>query len=245
MKAIVVLRPRESKRLIAKAVVALPEVLRAKRKGIICVSMGHTNAYVVEELIGENINKEKYMAGYIDGGELRVLAKEDRIPPFVMVNGKISSISPDDALNKMRSGDVFIKGANAVDPDGFVGVLLASERGGTIGDIIGKVMAKGINLVVPVGLQKLVPSVVQAADALGIYKVDEAFGYKVGMMPVTNAKVVTEVDAFGMLFGLNAVLVSAGGIGDSEGAVVLALTGSEHQIKNALSTLREIRETEY
>ncbi|MCD6420553.1 MAG: hypothetical protein J7L41_07595 [Synergistetes bacterium] len=245
MRAVIVLRPRESKRLIAKAVVALPEVLRAKRKGIICIGMGHTNAYVVEELIGEKINKEKYVAGYIDEGELKVLPKDDRIPPFVIVNGKISGISTDEALKKMKSGDVFIKGANAIDPDGFVGVLLASERGGTIGDIIGKVMAKGINLVVPIGLHKLIPSVIQAADALGIYKIDESFGYKVGMMPVTNAKVVTEVEAFGMLFGLSATLVSAGGIGDSEGAVVLSITGSEHQVKSALESLAEIRDAEF
>ena len=57
----------------------------------------------------------------------------------------------------MTSNDVVIKGANAIDPDGIAGVMLANPVGGTTGNITGPVMAKGINLVIPVGLEKSIP----------------------------------------------------------------------------------------
>ena len=45
---IVVLLPSESKRLIAKAVVALPEVKRVLKEGLFVVSRGTTTAYIAE-----------------------------------------------------------------------------------------------------------------------------------------------------------------------------------------------------
>src|SRR5690242_5573496 len=50
--ALVVLNPAESRRLIAKATVALPEVQHAFRRGTIIIARGVTNAFVTEELLG-------------------------------------------------------------------------------------------------------------------------------------------------------------------------------------------------
>ncbi len=47
--ALVVLNPSESRRLIAKATVALPEVRHAFRQGTIIIARGITNAFVTEE----------------------------------------------------------------------------------------------------------------------------------------------------------------------------------------------------
>ena len=49
----VVLTVAESKRLIAKGVAGHPDVLTALSRGIVVVCKGTTNAYVVEELLGD------------------------------------------------------------------------------------------------------------------------------------------------------------------------------------------------
>ena len=53
--ALVVLNPSESRRLLAKATVALPEVQHALAHGTIIIGRGVTNAYVTEELLGIRI----------------------------------------------------------------------------------------------------------------------------------------------------------------------------------------------
>lgn len=50
--ALVMLLPRESKRLLAKAVLELPEVKRVLNDGWFVVSRGVTPAYLLEELTG-------------------------------------------------------------------------------------------------------------------------------------------------------------------------------------------------
>ena len=48
ISAMVVLNPSESRRLLAKATVAIPEVQNAWKKGMIIIGRGVTNAYVTE-----------------------------------------------------------------------------------------------------------------------------------------------------------------------------------------------------
>ena len=56
VSAMVVLNPPESRRLLAKATVALPEVRNAMKKGMIIIGRGVTNAYVTEELLKTTVN---------------------------------------------------------------------------------------------------------------------------------------------------------------------------------------------
>jgi len=60
MQALFTLTPAESKRLIARGIVSIPEVQQAKEEGYLIVGRGSTNAYIVEELQGKSIEKEKY-----------------------------------------------------------------------------------------------------------------------------------------------------------------------------------------
>ena len=61
MRALFVLTPPESKRLIAKAVARLPEVERARQDGEIAIGHGATNVYVVEEIFGECPDRDRYL----------------------------------------------------------------------------------------------------------------------------------------------------------------------------------------
>jgi len=242
IRALFSLTPPESKRLIAKGVAALPEVKQALEQGIVIIGRGTTNAFVVEELTGDKIEpKCRYAAGIIVDGELCATPADMRMEPVVLRRGKPDGTPAADALQEFREGDVSIKGANAVDSEGNAGVLAAGERGGTIGEILPVVLPRGSYLIVPVGLEKLIPSVAQAARVSGIFRFKYSTGLPAGLVPIPNALVVTEVQAFQVLTGVKVVPVAAGGIAGSEGTVVLSLEGKAAQIEQALSLVKSVK----
>ena len=242
MKGLFTLTSSESKRLIAKAVPLLPQVNHALENGTIIVANGTTNAFVAEELGGARIpSKLLYSAGIITQGMLGTTPVDKRIPALVLQKGKRVDIPWQDALAGFGPGDVFIKGGNAIDLDGCVGVLVADPNGGTIGRALPVIQARGATLVMPVGLEKLVPSVAEAAGCLGARTFDWALGTPVGMIVVTNAEIITEIEAIELLTGASATCVASGGIGGSEGAVTLVVTGDERQVGKAREIVEAIK----
>ncbi|MBU4075331.1 MAG: hypothetical protein KKI06_01215 [Euryarchaeota archaeon] len=170
----ITLTPGESKRIIAMGVKKLPVIQQALRKGIILITLGTTNAYVLEELTGKKVDHNRYAAGIING-TAAVVPQDKRLPMVALKNGK--ETASDGIINEMTSSDVVIKGANALDPDGIAGVMMANPVGGTTGALIGTIMAKGINLVIPVGLEKSIPySVLDISKRIGIQRCIKATG---------------------------------------------------------------------
>ncbi len=220
----ITLTPPESKRIIAMGVKKLPVIQQALKKGIILVTLGTTNAYVAEELTGKKIDHARYAAGYIDG-TTTVVPQDKRLPSIALKNGK--EANADTIINEMTSQDVVIKGANALDPNGVAGVMMANPVGGTTGTILGTVMAKGINLVIPVGLEKSIPySVIESSKRIGIQRCSKATGLPVGMMPLCG-KVVTEVEALTLLGAEDVFPIGAGGINGGEGSITLCVIGDK------------------
>jgi hypothetical protein len=220
----ITLTPSESKRIIAMGVKKLPVIQQALKKGIILITLGTTNAYVAEELTGKKIDHARYAAGYIDG-TTTVVPQDKRLPAIALKNGK--EVNADTIINEMTSQDVVIKGANALDPNGVAGVMMANPVGGTTGSILGTVMAKGINLVIPVGLEKSMPySVIEISKRIGIQRCSKATGLPVGMMPLCG-KVITEVEALTLLGAEDVFPIGAGGINGGEGSITLCVIGDK------------------
>ena len=248
MRALFVLTPTESKRIIGKAVANMEEVKRAKKQDRLLISHGSTNVAVAEELVGrekvaELFNREKYLSGITKNGILCTTLGEEKPPILVLNCGEVEP--PADTMSEMLrdfgADSVFIKGANAVDLEGNAGAFVAHPEGGTIGWAIGIILARGVHLIVPVGLEKLVPSVKQAVAVCGQRKLDYCQGLKVGMIPLSGAKVVTEIDALRMLAGVESFHVASGGYGDSQGAVTLIAEGSEEAVKKAIQMIEAIK----
>ena len=243
MKALITLTSTESKRLIAKAVAAHPDVKKALEKGRIIISGGTTNGYVVEELTHKSIDKSNYTFGIVNQGLHCITAAENRkeMIPLCLVDGDASDKSAAEILKEFTNHDVFIKGANAVDPDGNVGVLVASPVGGTIGGAYPTLVSRKSKLIVPVGLEKLIPSVLDAADTAGMFDWDYSLGMRCSLWPITDAYVVTELEAFDILCDVEAVHFSSGGTGASAGAVTIALLGDEVKIRDAVTLVKSIK----
>jgi len=238
---IVVLVPSESKRLIARGVLALPEVRRVLKEGLFVVSRGTTTSYIAEELLGAPLPKANCTAGIVTDGRLSATIPEERLGPWVFRRGVKSEESAEEALKQFTSTDVSVKGANAIDPQGNVGVLAGNDFGGTIGSIWPVLASRGSHLIVPAGLEKMIASVVDASWACGNKLFKYVMGTRVALMAVVNAKVVTEIQALEVLTGVHAVHAASGGVGGSEGAVVLALEGSDARVKRAFELVQSVK----
>ena len=243
MKALFTLTSAESKRLLAKAVAAMPEVQNAMQNGMVIIGAGTTNAFVLEELSGEQVevDKARYTAGIIAKGRQCVTPASERTAPAVFVKGKKSDMDWEEAVTKMTASDVFIKGGNAIDINGVVGVQMAHPEGGTIGKALPIIVARGAQLILPVGLEKLIPDVMSAADISGIQSFDLSIGMKVGLMPVTYGQPMTELEALEELAEVEAHCISAGGIDSSEGAVTLAVEGAEAEVTKIFDLIKNIK----
>lgn len=244
MRAQFTLTSAESKRLIAKGVAALPSVKKAMQDHRILLLGGTTNAFVAEELLDMRFERKSvYTIGMVTNATTDNSVEEGRVHPFVLTKGVPE---PKEAhwksfLTELAPGDLFIKGANALDHTGLVGILASDGMGGSIGAAYGAIMQRKVEMICPVGLEKLIPSVQDAVSFLAGQTIDTVLGKKIGLIPVLGTTVVTELTALETLFGVKAVCVAAGGVNGSEGAVVLVAEGTEQQIQDVLALVHSIK----
>jgi len=243
MKAVFTLIPSESRRLIGKGVAAMKEVKEASENAYTIISGGTTNGYVAQEILGvTDIPPEKFTAGTNSHRLLCVTDADKRSPfPIILFKGKRSAKSIPEALADFHKKTVIIKGANAIDPSGKVAVISAGFDGGTMGATLGTAVSQGLKYIVPVGLEKLVPSVEDSCSWTGAKTIDYSIGAEFGMFIIPNALVVTEIEALRILAGVNSRHVASGGIGASAGSVVIVVEGVEDDVKKAISLVEGIK----
>jgi hypothetical protein len=248
MRALFVLTPAESKRFIGKAVAAMDEVKRALAKGKMLLAHGSTDVYVAEEIMGkEKFNairdRNVFLSGVIQRGTLCTVPSEEKPPLLVLNKGVVEPppLTMSELLKDFNQDSLFIKGANAVDPEGNAAVMMAHPEGGAIGWALSILLAQGIPHIVPVGLEKLVPSVKRSVELCGHQKLDFCQGLKVGMLPLAGAKVVTEIQAMKILAGVEAFHVASGGNTGSEGSVTLVVEGAAEGVDKAISIINSVK----
>lgn len=248
MRALFVFTPAESKRLIGKAVARMEEVKRAKEQNKILIGHGSTNVFVAEEILGkekfsELLNRNSYLSGVILRGILCTTLGEEKPPILVLNRGNIEppAATMADMLKDFGRDSIFVKGANAVDIEGNAAAFMAHPEGGTIGWAIGTILARGIQLIVPVGLEKLIPSVKRAVTLCGQQTLDHCQGLRVGLIPLSGAKVITEIEALKILTDVECFHVASGGCSGSEGAVTLVGEADEGSMEKAIQLIESIK----
>ena len=260
MRAQVSLTPTESKKLLAKALANMAPLKNAMEKGTLVVHPSSTSIFLVEELTG-TIPQGLWVCGLIIpkgtciSGEQRETVKrvmkklegKKRDPgqfPFTWFFEKGSfrtGVPLASILDKMGKEDVYVKGTNAIDPEGKVGVLYAGMGVGTYGKVIKANKEKGFTIILPTGLEKLIPvSIEKAAQYASRTKMDLAMGIPVGLMPISGI-VVTEVEAIHILTGAEAVVIAAGGLDGAEGGVTLVIKGSKQEVTQAYRIIESVK----
>ncbi|MGD9675394.1 MAG: hypothetical protein AB7V19_01745 [Candidatus Bipolaricaulia bacterium] len=239
MNASVVLTPAASKRLIARGVAEHPTVKQAMRDGRIVIARGTTNAFVAEELLGHPIDRGAYAAGFIDR-RWNVNARLGDMEEILLDRGRPANGDPDKILASLGAGDVLIKGGNAIDPWGVVGVLLASPSGGTVGRYVPAAVARGVDIIIPISLSKSIhTSVVDLAQEMGSGRLSLHSGLACGLYPLYG-HLVTEVEAMRLVADVDAVHVASNGVGAGHGSVSLFLYGEEEEVRRAFAITEEL-----
>lgn len=241
MRMEAILTVAESKRLIAKGIAKHPAVQAARTSGFVAVAKGTTNAYVVEELLGRGIDKCQYVLGAVQPARSKVKIGGNW-PDLVLKDGKVvEGATVKDTIQQMGPGDVFIKGANALNYAARVaGILIGHPTGGTIGSTLGCVIARRIHFIIPVGLEKNIVTDIRAAHRV-LADVEESRGHVPALWPV-EGEIFTEIEALEVLAGVQAIQIGAGGVGGAEGAVRLLLWGSDEEIEQAARLVESIQD---
>ncbi|MFQ5892038.1 MAG: hypothetical protein ACE5HW_04520, partial [Candidatus Methanofastidiosia archaeon] len=197
--------------MIARAVLEMDVLKRAMLKGIVAIARGTTTGMIVEELL-DDFERVNYLAGCIRPQRLCVSLTKETLPEVAFVEGAMKKVPTSEIVKEMKEGDVFMKSANALDPDFKAGVFLGNLVGGTMGATLGTIYAKGIELLIPVGLEKMIPTRIdEASKRAGILKVSYSTGMPVGLFPV-RGRVVTEIQALESFGNVEVIPIGAGGV---------------------------------
>lgn len=239
MHCLVSLTVAESKRLIAKGVAQSDLIRRALDKGVVAVGSGTTNGYVIEELTGEPIDKTCMVTGRTlpatYAGPKITYTGEDLV---IRRGERIRGVKANEYVAEMGPGDVFVKGANALNYErGQAGILIGDSTGGSVGATLGIIVARRIRYLHPVGLEKSVSVDLEVVAAM---LNEDAEGVD-STLWVVPGDIFTEIEAFDVLTGVEAVPAGAGGIGGAEGAVRLALFGDKKQLDAAHALVDSVR----
>lgn len=255
MLAQVVLTPTESKKLIAKAVARLDVVKQAVDKGIVALHPSSSTYFIVEEIIGTLPKTNYWVCGVVtqkgmcvemamvlgDGYTPKEISMDpgDLRATWIVENGKLSPETRlSDLFDRMRSTDVYIKGVNALDAQGNVGILFGQP--GSVGYVHSASKKKGFTIIYPAGLEKLVPLPIrEAAKEAKRTRFDYAMGMPVGLFPCPAGITVNEIEAIEILSGAEAIPIASGGLGGAEGALTLVLKGQNKEVTRALEFVEQ------
>jgi hypothetical protein len=254
MLAQVVLTPTESKKLIAKAIVKLYVVRQAATEGMVVIHPSSSTYFIFEELMGAKPKTNYWVCGVVTPRGMCVemaMALGGYSPQTIKYNPKelrglwaikkgkvLTDNTLSELMDQMTDKDVFIKGVNALDTQGNVGVLIG-DRGG-LGTVISAWKKKNFTFIYPVGLEKLIPiSIREAAMEAKQAKYEYGMGLPTGLFPCPEGKTITEIDAVKILSGAVTVPIASGGLGGAEGAMTLIIKGTNKQVRGAIEFIEQ------
>ena len=227
------------KRLIARGLMAEPEIREVMFSGRLLIVAGTTDAYVAQEalrVIGSTVDLDScaFRRGVTIAPGAKPAAGQTEFDLLIDHGVARMDRTVFDIAPEMETGDMIFKGANALYlPTAEAGVLIGHPQGGTMMPILSAVLGRRIQLIVPVGLEKRVEKPI--SELARLTNADRADGLRMCPMP---GRVYTELDAIRTLTGARAELLAAGGTLGAEGAVYLTVTGEEDQLEQVRTLIQ-------
>lgn len=240
MNAQVSLTVAEGKRLIAQAVAGMAEVQAALKRGKILLKGGTTVSAVSELLAGAPLR----ISGRISPRGTMAGAPDVEGPhSIVLEGGRWRDIDATFAAEAARlgPGDVVVIGANCFDASGRAAMMAGSEGCGNPGAGLSALWCEGATVLIPAGLEKLIPGTIDdAIRAAGRKKPARSLGMAVGLVPLVG-RLVTELDALRMLAPIEATVIGRGGIDGAEGSTVIAVDGEAGAVEKLFETVAALK----
>ena len=248
MRCQLVFNPWESCAFIAKGLMNHPKVNNSLTNGVIAIGRGITNSYILREMLKSTnnvdfqIDLDNYVAGVVDGS-LWVSDSDTRTPEVAFYKG-IPKFEPIDQA--IENADLVIKGGNALGPDWIAGVLCAHPTGGTIGSVYATAISRGIKIIVPISIGKMIPYSVTdiIPDLGGQQSIDYVRGLPVGLFPIVGGEIFSEIEAMELLGkDINVNPIGAGGVYEGAGATIFEVSGSDTEVKKIIAHYEAIKDT--
>ena len=146
-----------------------------------------------------------------------------------------------EVVKNLGRGDIIIISGNALDSQKNVGMMAGSVSGGNAGIAVSGMLSEGAEVIIPIGLEKLIPGSVRDASIIaGRKDVDVAYGMAVGLIPLYG-KVITEKNAVEILAKLNCTVIGKGGILGAEGSTVMVVEGLDKEAERILKVVKEVK----
>lgn len=253
MRLQAVLTTTESKKLISKAILLREEMKKALSEDVVVVHPSSTTIFILEEL-GIPRPTSWWICGLIQprglcaSGHILDESRTASFEPtkyahswFLDKGTLIPKLTLSETLKRMGPNSVYVKGANALDPDGNAGILFAAKGAGTIGIVMKEQRKRGFHILIAAGLEKLIPTKIkECSKAAALPDITFAHGTPCGIIPLQGA-VINEIQAFKLICGVEAIPVASGGIAGAEGCIVFMLMGNQEELNKAENLLSQIK----
>jgi hypothetical protein len=238
----ITLTVEESKELIARAVLLHPLIRHSKEKGTIILKGGTTVSKISEKLCGVPLR----ICGRItERGTVSVWKDTDDPHTLLVKNGEYENIDSR-ILEKtidLGSDDLIVCSANAFDNKNRATMMAGSIGGGNIGTSLSRWYTEGVKVLIPVGIEKLVPGDLDISISKASRKeVIFSNGMSVGLLPLPG-EIFTEIEAFKMFGDVEVNVIGAGGLFGASGSYTFLVEGGDNAIDNIISLIKDIKES--
>lgn len=229
----------EGKVLIAKAAAKLPQVRECLANARIMLA-GGTSVSALSEELGYGPLR---ISGRIDASGTRTALNIMPTPHNLLIH-KRQAINVDkniqEVVESFNNQDLIIIGANAMDTQGRAALAFAALGGGSRGFALHSAYMQGVPMLILCGLNKLIPDLGSALAHSGRTSIDMAMGAAIGLYNVYGP-IITEIKAFEILFGVEAVVIAGSGIGNGEGSRTFVLYGEEEAVSKSWKQVQAIK----
>lgn len=236
----ITLTVNEAKRVIAKGIVKLPAVQEALRSGKIFLKGGTTVSAVCEELIGRPL---RISGRIVPKGAKTAGTSLVGFHSVLIERGKCRDVDEilEETIESLRAEDVAVLGANAIDPFGNAALMYGASLGGKPGRIISGLMAEIKNILIAVGLEKLVPGPLpEIIQHFGRKEITLSMGMAVGLTPLMG-NIITEKEAIPLLGDVHCSVIGKGGIFGAEGATTMIIEGEKEEVEKVFQIISSIK----
>lgn len=239
----VTLLVEESKELIARAVVNHKDVKESLMSGTVVLKGGTTVSRISEKITGKPLR----ICGRItERGTVSNLNKTDYPHTMLIENNETKNIDNIlcEEFSKLTEKDMVIIGANAIDTFRNAAIMAGSPGGGSIGNSMNFLHTEGVRVIIPVGLEKLIPGnineIIKNCSRKGK---NFSYGMSVGLFPVFG-EVITEVEAIQLLSDVACQVIGAGGLDGANGSITLEIWGEDKEVSKILEIIKDIKSSE-
>lgn len=237
----VTLTVEESKEIISLGLMKHKTFVNSLERGKILLKGGTTVSKISEKLI----NYPLRICGRITSrGTVSSKNLVDGHHSIVYSKGNGDNVDENlvEVVQEFSKNDLIICGANAIDYKGNAATMIGSSDGGSIGQILNSLNDGETNIIIPVGLEKMIfgdlDEIIGKSSRNGK---TISWGMAVGLMPL-KGEVFTEIEAIKQLADVDCFQIGAGGLGNAQGSVTLEIwSDSNEEFDKIFKILKEIK----